>query len=337
MPFTYARWIELSNKGRWLINRGRRSEALRDVDKWFKAYEDTRYTNKQYLRNLSQSFRVWSDTKQTEEMKGGMAVTTLTTVRNKAKDDASGLGAVELLRNFITQQNLADVVIKEEATGLEERVAVVENPAALMTVGEMRKVTEAIKILQDAIRNGRDTVIGAAKAGSNQTLYVKWFGAYDVARCKTVRDNFMILDNICSNKGIVFNDGRGDATMNTAFAWAYRGHVQDFPNMWLGIPFFTTNIGPARARKGFSDTLGTMVHEMTHACFYTADVPINAGAAVDASGHPINPAHEPVCNDPKNDCRLAETRPADAIRNADNYGEFVVDVYSGLEFNYVWP
>lgn len=340
MTFKYADWIRLSNAGRWKINRGRRSPALKEVDRWFKQYEDSNYKNKLYLTNLSKAFKTWSNTKQSEETRGDMVEIKLDSVRNKVKDADSGKGAVELLREFIVTQKTADSVVRHETTGLTERVAVVERQANPLTQMEGRKVEEAIKVLQAAIRKSRDTVIGARGPGAARNMYVKWFGAYDENRWKLVRDRFMVLDDICSNKGIVFNDGRNDPMATGAYAWAYPGEERNFPNMWLGNAFFRQNCGTGRARNAYSDTVGTLVHELTHACFNTADVPEEAligTVAVDQWGSPVDYGNVAVCNDPKNDCRLAERRPVEAIRNADNYGEFLVDVYSEIAFVYQWP
>jgi hypothetical protein len=64
---------------------------------------------------------------------------------------------------------------------------------------------------------------------------------------------------------------------------------------------------------------------LTHGCFDTDDKDL---PAIDGGD---------LCNNPKRDCRLAAVAPVDAFVNADNYGEFVVDVYTKDEFNYVWP
>jgi len=330
MTLTYDKWMTLTGKKS-------RSDALKLVDTWFEAYEQSGGTNKTYLRNLANAFKNWRATKQKEETKGLMTIKLDKTRRGKTKDTTTGKSGVELLAEFIRDQNLSDVVIKVEATGLEERVAVVQDDTVAMSGPELRKVNEAIRQIQESVRRSRDVVIGANTPGADRNMFVKWFGAYDYDRWKTVRDRYRLLDDICVSKGIVFTDGRQDPFNDAnTFAWAYPGEVKDFPNMWLGTAFFNVNFGPQRARKAYSDTLGTLIHELTHACFHTADVPVSGAEPVDQWGHPTNNGVD-VCNDPKNDCRLAETRPDEAILNADNYGEFTVDVYGGIVFNYVWP
>lgn len=51
----------------------------------------------------------------------------------------------------------------------------------------------------------------------------------------------------------------------------------------------------------------------------------------------MNCGNVAVCDDLTNDCRLTDRRPAEAIRNADNGGEFAVDVYGKILFNHQWP
>ncbi len=318
MAITFAEWKSMTK--RWGVKRSR---ALRDVDDAFEAYELNPSQNR--LATLSQAFKTWSNTKQREETRGQMTTTFFKTSRNKTKNE-DGLGAVELLRDFIRSQKVSNVVINQQVTGLTERVAIVEITGAEFTQEEGAKVQETIRVLAAAVRQTRDVVIGAARsAGADRTLYAKWFGAFNMNRCREVRDRFQILDRICASKGIVFTDGRNDATNRAAFAWAYPGNERNFPAMWLGDAFFLrANFGEG-SRDALSHTLGTCVHELTHACFDTDDKDLPATDG----GH--------LCNDPKNDCRLAEVAPDDAYANADNYGEFVVDVFSKVHFNYVWP
>lgn len=335
MSLTHADWIRLTKA------TGRsRSQALKDVDDLLQRYEASGYADNKLLDALSKAFKTWSNTKMRTDMVGQMQVKTYKTVRGKKTDATTGKSALELMRDLLTSQATSNVVHRIEVTGLHERVAIVEVQANPMTQAEGAKVQEAVRTLQVAIRKARDTVIGANSPGNDRVLYEKWFGAYEATRCRTVRDRFQILDRICSDKGIVFNDGRGDAANRSAYAWAYPGEERNFPNMWLGDGFFGSAIGVGRGRQAAGDTLGTLVHELTHACFNTGDVPEEAiidGTPCDAYGSPINYGAVDVCNDPKNDCRLAQRRPAEAIRNADNYGEFVVEAHTGLLFNYVWP
>lgn len=335
MTFKYADWMTLTKRS--FVSR---STALKEVDRLFKLYEDSNYKNQNHLDGLSQAFKVWSNTKTKTATVGLMVTTTFDTGRNKKKDGTTGLGAVELLRDFIQSQNISNVVHQVNVTGLVDRVAIVEVKGAPLSQSEGAKVQEAIRSLQTAIRTARDAVIEAKNPGAKRNLYVKWFGAYTVANAKVVRDRFMTLDDICSNKGIIFNDGRGDAVNRAAYAWAYPGTEINFPNMWLGDGFFNSAIGLGKGRQAAGDTLGTLVHELTHGCFNTGDVPIESlidTTACDEFGSPIDYGNVAVCNDPKNDCRLADRRPLEAIRNADNYGEFVVETHTGLLYNYVWP
>ncbi len=335
MPLTHADWIRLTKA------TGRsRSQALKDVDTLLQRYENSGYKDKKLLDALSQAFKAWSNTKMRTELVGTMQKVSYKTVRGKKVDKATNKNAIQLMRDLLTTQATSNVVHRVEATGLHQRVAIVEVASDPMTQAEGAKVQEAVRLLQTAIRAARDTVISARAAGPQRQLYEKWFGAYDVTRCNRVRDRFQILDRICAEKGIIFNDGRDDAANRSAYAWAYPGEERNFPNMWLGDGFFESAVGVGRGRQALGDTLGTLVHELTHACFNTADVPEEHLIGVtpcDEYGSPLDYGRVPVCNDPKNDCRLAERRPAEAIRNADNYGEFVVEAHSGLLYNYVWP
>lgn len=335
MALTHADWIRLTKA------TGRsRSQALKDVDDLLLRYEASGHTNKKLLDDLSKAFKAWSNTKMRTDMVGLLPVVTYKTVRGKKKDATTGKNALELMRDLLTSQAVSNVVHRVEVTGLHERVAIIEVSTAPMTQSEGAKVQEALRTLQVAIRAARDTVIAAKSPGTARVLYEKWFGPYEATRCNTVRDRLQILDRICAEKGIVFNDGRADAANRSAYAWAYPGEERDFPNMWLGDGFFGSAIGLGRGRQAAGDTLGTLVHELTHACFNTGDVPVESIIDVtpcDAWGSPLDYGNVAVCNDPKNDCRLAERRPTEAIRNADNYGEFVVEAHTGLLYNYVWP
>jgi Lysine-specific metallo-endopeptidase len=320
MPFTCAVWMTMTKK--WGFKR---SQALRNVDNAFATYEATPTTKN--LQDLSAAFQVWSNTKQQVVTIGLLPVIQYDSRRDKKKN-TDGLGAVELLKNYIVSQANTNIVIKEQATGLTDRVEVNEISGSPFLPKEGRKIQESIRILAEAVRTTRDTTIAALRgAGAARTLYAKWFGAYNEARCREVRGRFQILDKICSQEAIVFTDGRDnpDATFADAFAYATPGNETVRPEMWLGRAFFIEVWGPNAGRQALSMTLGTIVHELSHACFDTDDIdlPASEGGA--------------LCNDPKNDCRLAEVRPDDAFVNADNYGEFVVDVYSKSLFPYAWP
>jgi hypothetical protein len=141
-------------------------------------------------------------------------------------------------------------------------------------------------------------------AHTDNALYTEWFGADDAARYNAVREHFVAIRARLQMPHTY--DGSGDdCDPNTyAYTWA------DSDTVWLCSLWFTA---PATGRDS---KFGTYVHEWSHAVAETEDF---------ASGH--NGAHN-----------LADTRPFDAIRNADNH-EYMVETLADrmLTAPVVWP
>jgi hypothetical protein len=117
-------------------------------------------------------------------------------------------------------------------------------------------------------------------------------------------------------------DSRNDAGKMTWFAATFRNSAAGGDIlMYVGRAFFVNSTA-----TGFNTstdfTVGTIIHELAHACFGASDVPtVAAGgkAQLDGSGMPLVGA---VCNDADSDKDLAADDPDAALLNADNYGQF---------------
>jgi hypothetical protein len=119
-------------------------------------------------------------------------------------------------------------------------------------------------------------------------------------------------------------DARNDVDKKDWFAAAYRGEAATGRvQMFIGRAFFQGR--PSVSERYYqTDTdfkVGTIIHELAHACFSASDVPTPAsGLVLDAAGMP--PRGAAVCNDEASDELLATASSALAMRNADNYAQF---------------
>jgi hypothetical protein len=320
MSITYEDWMNLTKKRFY-----KRSSALKDVDKWFELY-DQHPDNSTYLDNLAKAFKTWRDTKTREdEPGGGVAMPRaplLDTIRNRNKDE-NGLGPVDRLAVLLRQAKVSNVGIRKTVTPIDDRVVIDGNT---FTTHELVRIEEATRRITKAVRDARDAVVRANRVGANRDRYEMWFGIFDQSNYNEVKKNFMRLDKVCSNGGLIFMDGRSDPTYGQVFAWTFRGNHEVFVNMWLGTAFFS---GVGSYEVSSDATVVTLVHEMSHACFMASDVPtVASGQALDGNGNP--PGGAAVCNDAAEDQNLAVHDPDSAIRNADNYGQFAWAVLQEL-------
>ena len=93
--------------------------------------------------------------------------------------------------------------------------------------------------------------------------------------------------------------------------------------MFIGRSFFAArrSVSQPFYKTDTDDTVGTVIHELAHACLRTSDIPTVASSlALLPNGMP--PGGAAVCNDENEDKILAAANPPLATQNADNYGQF---------------
>jgi hypothetical protein len=208
--------------------------------------------------------------------------------------------------------------------------AVAANVAPALTKGQVTRINEAIMRTGSAVTAALEalaSVRGVANASDAETLYAEYFGAFDAARKRRIVKNFQRIDLLLSGarggaKGqVTVVDARNDQQKRDWFAATVRNSaLNGGVVIYIGRAFF---IDTPRDYESSTDyTVGTMVHELAHACFGASDVPtVAAGgqAGLDANGMPTV---GPVCNDAQSDRDLAADDPDAALLNADNYGQF---------------
>lgn len=147
--------------------------------------------------------------------------------------------------------------------------------------------------------------------------YLKWFGAADQARIDRVFQMMSMLDYATNSSFIRYNRVVGDAG---TFAAAHRPNSgwgdKDIKQM-LDSGEFTIDIEDAFYAHGTSEeeAVQTIVHELSHLVANTDDVDCPWDTSEECYGRP-------------NCRRLADRHPAEAIRNADSVGYYVVAVAS---------
>lgn len=173
--------------------------------------------------------------------------------------------------------------------------------------------------------NGPIPTVGATL---DQRLYKAYFGPYDKARRTTVLKNFMAIQQAVDGsrggtKGsLQVIDSRNDAGKLTWFAATFRNSAGGGEIlMYVGREFFL-NATAVGFNTSTDFTVGTVIHELSHACFGASDVPTVAAGGksqLDGTGMPLVGS---VCNDADSDKDLAADDPDAALLNADNYGQF---------------
>jgi hypothetical protein len=219
-----------------------------------------------------------------------------------------------------------------------------------LTPVEIRRLNEAVARVLKAVSAARDAMIKIASKKSlapplaaAEALYVDYFGAYDPARAQTVLKNFKTLHTVASGNGPIIFDHRNTDFGEDCYAACKRGTVVNDLKIWMGRDFFAEGKagGSAAVWNALSGTqsvynrttdatLGTLVHEMSHGSFRAVDAPkVDAGGnwelAPDAATW-ASPDNDEQSSTPELDKRLAKKEPRAAIVNADNYGQFAVEV-----------
>lgn len=173
--------------------------------------------------------------------------------------------------------------------------------------------------------NGPMPAVGATLA---QRLFRAYFGAYEKTRRTTILKNFMAIKQAVDGsrggtKGsLQVVDSRNDAGKQTWFAATFRNSAAGGDIlMYVGRGFFL-NATAVGFNTSSDFTVGTVIHELSHACFGASDVPTVAAGGkgqLDGNGMPLVGS---VCNDADSDKALAANDPDAALLNADNYGQF---------------
>lgn len=227
---------------------------------------------------------------------------------------------------------------------------IVEDPfnTGLITVGtvpdfgavQIARINEAFRRVRASVAEALK-ILQSANSGASGALYRRFFGTFDAGRVRTVTRNFNSMSLVLegergSSKGSLFVvDARNfDNAFRDTFAFTYPNMFRDegYVAVWIGRAFF----GPVGSGQRFYDrssdeTLGTLVHELSHACFGSVDVPpVASGWTLRADGVPIDstgtPGDQnniaPQISTEAEDEALAAANPGNAIKNADNYGQF---------------
>lgn len=206
---------------------------------------------------------------------------------------------------------------------------------------QIGRINEAFGRVRTGVDKSFSSLLTVGPTVSPTHPYRRFFGAYNLTRLQTVRKNYQTMRLVL--------DGQRGSTRGSLFIVDARNFNNDFrdvfaftyPNMytnkgyvvvWIGRAFFSSvGSGKGFYDKSSDETLGTLVHELTHACFGSVDVPPSgSGWSLNTHGVPVdsfgNYGDEfnipPQVSTETDDESLAQTNPADAIRNADNYGQF---------------
>jgi len=126
-------------------------------------------------------------------------------------------------------------------------------------------------------------------AGTRGTRYTTWFGTYDASRYSTVKAHYVKIDEALRVKPVTFNC----ACTDSAYAYVYKNQPY---NIHVCNAFWSA---PA---TGTDSKAGTIIHELSHFTI-VADTDDHAYGQTNAK-------------------KLARTKPARAIDNADSHEYF---------------
>jgi len=220
-----------------------------------------------------------------------------------------------------------------------------------LTPTQIQVISEALRRCRRAVEVARNALIGiAAKTALTppltdaERLFVDYFGAFDAARARTILANYKNLYTAFSSMPHV-HDHRNTDFGDDCYAATHRGTVLVNVDVWLGRDFFGQRLRVG-GNKGDSDfwtsakkhatdaTVGTMVHEFSHAVIDTVDVPpVKNDGSWKLTPDPVtweSPDNDVQASTPVQDKRVAAKEPRAAMVNADNYGQFAAEML-GLE------
>ncbi len=339
---TYAQWHAQ-------VARIWNTTAFKNLDKAFKRWEEGGKTQP-LLNDLAQCFSTWQISKINKKLNDPLQLQLATksaqtqyilphhqynSVRNQTKTPQAP-GPMERLSELITTCRGSNAAVALQATGSTKPVFDPVKRSQINHAGFTKpvvaRIEEAVRRLKLGIKYVMEDLPRAKNPGTaERTRYEYWFGPFDQARYMTVMKNFLILVDVTQKSNFQFDQDTGPD--NDYYAATLPGHrtgVDDI-QIDLGTEFFT---GASKYDKSTSATVGTLVHELTHGCFYTYDMYLSP--ARDAYR---DDEHEPnggwggwhLCNDPANDHDLAVRFPAVTLENADNYGEYAAAVVLARE------
>lgn len=245
---------------------------------------------------------------------------------------------------------------------------------APLTGIQIAKVNEAMARCRRATRLARDKLLTLRSLLvprmrrhhnrlANEMLYRKWFGDFEANRFNKVLANFKLLASAFADRAPRIYDMRNYDFGRGCYAAVIPGHiakngqnrVTESVKMILGTAFFEAakpvyrggeKFSPQKSFAKSSDaTVGTLVHEFSHATWHAVDCPeIKDNATGNKGtdfkiGYDANPGDTYGSSDDndiqtstrRGDILLARLHPDFAVVNADNYGQFAVDCISPPE------
>jgi hypothetical protein len=323
---TYTEWHSLTYR-RWRKD----SPAWNTLDRCFHKFDDPVGDKQKQLGDLAKAFSTWQLTKPGHQLDGndfgGIGQQRLekeylvTSMRNK-RHGGHGKGPMERLAKLIANHKQTNLGIKLDAFGIAKTNTdfdvigrstwqnnVFDKSTNARIEEALRRVREAVDLVLDEVRQ-------ANRPGAARTRYEEWFGTYDQNRFKQVRERWMALRDVVENANFEFVDKH----WKSYFAATVPGHKtsRDTIEIDLGKGFFKK--GAYEISSGA--TVGTLIHELTHACFYTYDMYLKKDRSDYRNDEEASLGAEDLCNDPDNDKDLATHFPEAALENADNYGEY---------------
>lgn len=220
---------------------------------------------------------------------------------------------------------------------------------------QITQINEAFSRAKQGVKTARDELIKLNSSSFTQSnlsftaqAYIDYFGAYDASRLKQVLKNLrfltMAFEDTTHTPNVV--DLRDTEYGKTCYAACFRkdlrnsgdalkltGHVDIF----LGRAFFRGSVRGSEksSYESSSDaTITTLVHEFAHGAINAVDaVPVDENnnwkltpahlADPTHADHGETPDNSIQASTPDADKKLALKAPGVAIRNADNYGQFV--------------
>jgi len=195
---------------------------------------------------------------------------------------------------------------------------------------QIQQINEAMERTFKAVDEAIKASTKVTSAGTwQQTLYNQFFGAYDNARKIQIVKNFQSIHRWLEGprggaQGLItLVDSRNDTAKKDWFAATVRNSAAGGQVLiYVGRSFFLSQQHLVGYHNLTDFTVGTLVHELAHACFGASDVPTVASGgrgALDTNGMPTVAT---VCNDDVSDRDLAANDPDAAFLNADNYAQF---------------
>lgn len=333
----YDEWKRATTK----INFFQQSPQLKKLTDLYQIHE--RNPTPASVTNLKLALDAWKACPQyaTERTQIGIAnVTSLAYIAGQSSSVLPG-GGVTMRPDGYRLYGPADVGYNLDGDVL---LPPAQRPPAL-TAAQIQIINECMRRCRRAVTLSRDAMIDvAAKTAlgpnptANEQRYVDIFGAFDQARAKTVLKNYKTIASaltdpkVYDHRHTTFFAGKGEG-----YAATHRGAQTVDVELWLGRDFFLDRARVGRTRQDQHNafqtatdaTVGTIVHEFSHASINSVDVP-----PVDDFGNWKLTPDATTWESPDNDVqasgreevrRVAAKEPRAAIVAADCYGQFAAE------------